>query len=58
MYVKLFTVWFLAVVAFFGLWALLAKVVKRISDKRHRDTDLPEGSMKEESAPENLPSED
>ena len=34
MYVKLFTVWFLAVVSFFALWAILAKVVKRITEKR------------------------
>lgn len=34
MYVKLFTVWFLAVVSFFALWALLARIVKRISEKR------------------------
>ena len=34
MYVKLFTVWFLAVVSFFVLWAVLAKIVKRVSEKR------------------------
>lgn len=38
MVVKLIFVWVLAVVAFFVLWALLAKVVKRISEKRQKDT--------------------
>jgi len=33
MYVKLFTIWFLAVVSFFALWAILAKVVKRITER-------------------------
>ena len=37
MYVKLFTVWFLALVAFFGLWALLAKVVKRFSERKQKE---------------------
>ena len=34
MVVKLIVVWFLAVVAFFVLWALLVKVVKHISEKK------------------------
>lgn len=33
MYVKLFTIWFLAVVSFFALWAILAKVVKHITER-------------------------
>lgn len=36
MVVKLVFVWFLAVVAFFALWALLAFVVKRISEKNEK----------------------
>ncbi len=36
MVVKLIVVWFLAVVAFFALWAILAKVVKRISEKKNK----------------------
>jgi flagellar biosynthesis/type III secretory pathway M-ring protein FliF/YscJ len=35
MVVKLIVVWAVAVVAFFALWAVLAKVVKRISEKKH-----------------------
>jgi flagellar biosynthesis/type III secretory pathway M-ring protein FliF/YscJ len=39
MVIELVIVWVLAVVAFFVLWALLAKVIKRISEKRHeKDT--------------------
>ena len=37
MVVKLFVVWFLAVVAFFALWALLAMVVRRISEKKNKN---------------------
>ena len=36
MVVKLVFVWFLAVVTFFALWALLAFVVKRISEKNEK----------------------
>ena len=36
MVVKLIVVWILAVVAFFALWAILAKVVKRISEKKNK----------------------
>lgn len=34
MVVKLLIVWFLGVVAFFILWAILAKVIRRISEKK------------------------
>ena len=48
MYVKLFTVWFLAVVSFFALWAILAKVIKRITDKKRKsETSLEEVDEKE-----------
>ena len=32
--VTLIIIWFVAVVAFFVLWAILLKVVKRISEKK------------------------
>ena len=32
--VTLVIIWFLAVVTFFALWAILLKVVKRISEKK------------------------
>ena len=37
MVTNLLIVWFLGVVAFFVLWALLAKVVRRISEKKQKD---------------------
>ena len=37
MVTELVIVWALAVVAFFVLWALLAKVVQRISNRKHED---------------------
>lgn len=41
MVIELIIIWALAVVAFFVLWALLAKVVQRISNRKHKDdTDL------------------
>ena len=41
MVVKLIFVWFLGVVAFFVLWALLAKLFHRISEKKRQENDLP-----------------
>ena len=35
--IQLIIVWFLAVVAFFALWAILLKVVKRISERKRKD---------------------
>ena len=35
---QLIIVWTLAVVAFFALWSVLAKVVQRISKKKHDPT--------------------
>ena len=37
MVTDLIIVWALAVVAFFVLWALLAKVIRRISEKKRED---------------------
>ena len=37
MVVKLVFVWFLGVVAFFVLWALLAKLFHRISEKKQKN---------------------
>jgi flagellar biosynthesis/type III secretory pathway M-ring protein FliF/YscJ len=41
----LLIIWAVAVVAFFMLWALLAKVIKRISEKKSQAKD----AMQEES---------
>lgn len=37
MVTQLLIVWGLGVVAFFVLWAILAKVIKHISQRKHRD---------------------
>ncbi|MCR5014340.1 MAG: hypothetical protein K6A28_06175 [Bacteroidales bacterium] len=47
-------VWFLAVVSFFVLWALLASIVHRISEKRHPE----EPSEEEPVTGEPLPDDD
>ncbi len=36
MVTELLVIWIVAVVSFFVLWALLAKVIKRISDKKEK----------------------
>ncbi|MBQ6306763.1 MAG: hypothetical protein IJK78_09380 [Bacteroidales bacterium] len=36
---QLVFVWFIGVVAFFVLWAVLTKVIKRISEKKGQDKD-------------------
>ena len=40
MVTELLVIWIVAVVAFFALWALLAKVVHRISERKRHDDDL------------------
>ena len=39
MVIELVIVWVLAVVAFFALWAILLKVIKRISEKKGQAKD-------------------
>ena len=39
MVTELLVVWIVGVVAFFVLWAVLAKVIKRISEKKGQDKD-------------------
>ena len=36
MITELLTVWIVGVVAFFALWAILAKVIKHISEKKNK----------------------
>jgi len=36
MVIELIIVWALGVVAFFSLWAILLKVIKRISEKKEK----------------------
>ena len=35
---KLLFVWFIGVVAFFVLWAILAKIIHKIDKKKHSDS--------------------
>ena len=49
-------VWFVGVVAFFVLWAVLLKVIKRISDKRQK-AETPTEEPDKNSASESFPSE-
>ena len=44
MVTELIIVWVLAVVAFFVLWAILAKVVQRISNRKEREGELQHSS--------------
>ena len=37
MITKIFVVWFLAVVSFFALWAILALIIRRISEKKDKN---------------------
>ena len=37
MVTELLIVWIVGVVAFFVLWAILLKVIKRISERKHKD---------------------
>jgi hypothetical protein len=36
---SLFLVWVVGVIAFFVLWALLASIIKRISEKKNKKTE-------------------
>ena len=56
MVTELLVVWIVGVVSFFVLWALLAKVIKRISEKKQKAETLTEETNKN-SAPESFPSE-
>ena len=56
MVTELLIVWIVGVVAFFVLWAVLTKVIKRISEKRQK-ADTPTEEADKNSAPESFPSE-
>lgn len=57
MVIELLIAWGLGVVAFFLLWALLLKVIRRISERKHKAETASEDADKEKSAPESFPSE-
>jgi flagellar biosynthesis/type III secretory pathway M-ring protein FliF/YscJ len=52
MVIELVLVWVLAVVSFFVLWAILAKVTKRISERKHKDDVAREDADPMETTPE------
>lgn len=56
MVTELLVVWIVGVVAFFVLWAVLTKVIKRISEKKQK-TDTPTEEADKNSVPESFPSE-
>ena len=56
MVTELLVVWIVGVVAFFVLWAVLLKVIKRISEKKQK-ADAPTDETDKNSAPESFPSE-
>jgi flagellar biosynthesis/type III secretory pathway M-ring protein FliF/YscJ len=37
MVTELLVVWIVGVVTFFALWAILLKVIKRVSERKHKD---------------------
>ena len=49
---ELIIAWVLGVVAFFVLWAILLKVVKRISERKHKDDIVQEDADPTETSPE------
>jgi flagellar biosynthesis/type III secretory pathway M-ring protein FliF/YscJ len=53
MVTELLVVWIVGVVAFFVLWAILAKIIKRISEKKeHKEAALRQAQGPEESETE------
>ena len=56
MVTELLIVWIVGVVAFFVLWAILLKVIKRISEKKQK-SEKPAEETDKNSAPESFPSE-
>ena len=46
MVTELLVVWVVGVVTFFALWAILLKVIKRISEKRHKEDTSEAASVK------------
>ena len=52
MVTELLVVWIVGVVAFFVLWAILAKVVQRISNRKHEDDTNSHDTKPTETMPE------
>ena len=54
MVTELLVVWIVGVVAFFALWAILLKVIKRISERKHKDDAACEDADPMETTPKQL----
>ena len=54
MVIELIIVWALGVVAFFALWAILLKVIKRISEKKHKDEDTVQEKTAEKTSHQSI----
>ena len=54
MVTELLVVWIVGVVAFFALWAILLKVIKRISERKHKDDAACEDADPMEATPKQL----
>lgn len=52
MVTELLVVWVVGVVSFFVLWAILAKVIKRISERKHKDDTAREDTHPRETMPD------
>ena len=52
MVTELLVIWVVGVVSFFVLWAILAKVIKRISERKHKDDAAREDADPMETTPE------
>ena len=55
MVTELLVVWIVGVVAFFVLWAVLLKVIKRISERKHKDDTFREDADPMETMPDKAP---
>ena len=57
MVTELLVVWIVGVVAFFALWAILLKVIKRISEKKRPEETAQDDFEKEEKDPPVTPTD-
>lgn len=52
MVTELLVIWIVGVVSFFALWAVLLKVIKRISERKHKGDKAREDADPMETMPE------
>ena len=56
MVTELLVIWIVGVVSFFVLWAILLKVIKRISERKHKDDTARKDADPMETMPDKTPS--